>query len=95
MRLSTSSGNLDLRKGAKFRPEDYKLSELNADLLDELRQGRRPEWCWRAALGRRINAADNWQVIAVESGSWSCRGQSIGPLSLSPTNLGKVREAEK
>ena len=38
-------GTLDSRQGAKWRPEDYKLSELMQNLLDEFCQDRRPQRC--------------------------------------------------
>jgi para-nitrobenzyl esterase len=55
-------GNLDLRKGATFRPEDYKLSDLmqtywtNFARTGDPNGGPAPHW-------PAYNATDNWQVM--------------------------------
>ena len=61
-------GNLDSRKGAAFRPEDYKLSDLMQTLLDELCPNRRSQRRSRAALAK-IRCSGQLAGDAAEPGS--------------------------
>jgi para-nitrobenzyl esterase len=59
-------GNLDSRKGAKFSPEDYKLSDLmqtfwtNFAKTGDPNGGEAPHW-------PAYHAADNWQVMRLSA----------------------------
>jgi para-nitrobenzyl esterase len=87
-------GNLDLRKGAKFRPEDYKLSELMQTFWTNFARGGDPNGAgaphWPA-----YNAADNWQVMRLSPDPGAAADKHRDRYLFLQQIWGKVREAEK
>ena len=87
-------GNLDSRKGAKFTPDDYKLSDLmqtywtNFARTGDPNAGAAPHW-------PAYDAAGNWQVMRLNGADLrGCTGPASRSLPVPPAGLGKISNCD-
>jgi para-nitrobenzyl esterase len=87
-------GNLDLRKGAKFRSEDYKLSDLMQTFWTNFAKSGDPNGAgaphWPA-----YNAADSWQVMRLSPDPGAAADKHRDRYLFLQQIWGKEREADK
>ncbi len=81
-------GNLDSRKGAQFRPEDYKLSDLMQTYWTNFARTGDPNGDRSAASGPNVRCRRQLAGDASEPGAGGCSGPASRSLSFSAAGLG-------